>query len=66
MANVIRQAVSASGQQYRIVDDLPYHGGYFTIEVAKFYGDVCVWKMVGGCFATIEKANAEFDKLLLK
>lgn len=48
---------------YRIVDDLPVWGGYYSIEVCKRYGDMECWEKVCGCTTDLEEVTREFDRL---
>lgn len=49
---------------YRIVDDLPMWGGYYSIEEKKMYGDCEVWSKVYGCTSNLDDVRAEFARLI--
>lgn len=55
--------VIAQSGDYRIVDDLPMWGGYYSIEVRKMYGECEVWSKVYGCTSDLEKVREEFSRL---
>lgn len=49
---------------YRIVDDLPMWGGYYSIEERKMYGECEVWSKVYGCTSSWDEVEREFNKLI--
>ena len=55
--------VKAQRGNYRIVDDLPVWGGYYSIEVCKRYGDMECWEKVYGCTSNWEEVEREFNRL---
>lgn len=55
--------VIAQSGNYRIVDDLPQWGGYYSIENRKMYGDCEIWSKVYGCTSSLEDVKAEFSRL---
>jgi len=55
--------VIAQSGNYRVVDDLPMWGGYYSIEERKMYGDCEVWSKVYGCTRSLEDVKAEFSRL---
>lgn len=64
MANIIARKISEmDGREYRIVDDLPAWGGYYSIEVAMCSGGCTLWKMVWGCSKNLGETRREFVRL---
>ena len=48
---------------YRIVDDLPMWGGYYSIEECKMYGDMECWVKVYGCTSDLNEVTRVFNEL---
>ena len=48
---------------YRLVDDLPVWGGYYSIEKCEEFQDCKIWKKVFGCTSNLEEAKRKFDEL---
>lgn len=56
--------IIAQAGNYRIVDDLPQWGGYYSIEECKVYGECEVWSKVYGCTSDYDKVIKEWNRLL--
>ena len=63
MTRIVKQAKGNDGKEYRIVDDLPQWGGYYSIEVAKTSNDCTLWCKVWGCSSNLDNAQQEFERL---
>ncbi len=60
---VIEDITLADGRRYRIVDDLPDHGGYFSVERADVRDGCTLWRRVSPCFGHIVRAQETLERL---
>lgn len=60
---VIEDITLADGRHYRIVDDLPNHGGFFSVEQAEVRNDFTLWRRVSPCFGDVTRAQETLKKL---
>lgn len=60
---VIEDITLDDGRRYRIVDDLPNHGGFFSVERADVRGGCTLWRRVSPCFGDAARAREALEKL---
>lgn len=60
---VIEDITLDDGRRYRIVDDLPAHGGYFSVERAETHNGCTLWRRVSPCFGDAARAHEALEKL---
>lgn len=60
---VIEDITLDDGRRYRIVDDLPADGGYFSVERADVRNGCTLWRRVSPCFGDAARAREALEKL---